>query len=65
MNKYKIVRMFFNDFNKSITIKRNLNSDQAMAWCSDPETSSSTCKSAKKLAYTKKHGQWFDAFDDQ
>jgi len=60
-NNYKIVRMF-QDESPDITIKTGLSEEYAMIWCNDPETSSSTCTKPENLEYTKKHGEWFDAF---
>ena len=61
---YKITRCFFNDDKRKRTIKTGLTLEQAQAHCRDPETSSSTCTSSKRKAYTIKHGPWFDAFDE-
>jgi len=60
-NKYKIVRMFFEGYPDK-TIKRGLTLEEARAWCRDPETSSSTCKSKKARAIFAKYGEWFDGF---
>lgn len=62
MTKYKIVRMFFNGGKR--TIKSGLTLEQAQAWCSDPETSSSTCTSKRKKDYTRANGEWFDGYSE-
>jgi len=61
---YRIVRMFFDDDKRARTIKTGLTLEQAQAHCRDPETSSSTCTSSKRKAYTRKNGAWFDAYDE-
>jgi hypothetical protein len=60
---YKIVRNYFNS--RPRVIKRGLTLAQAQKHCSDPETSSSTCKSASKRRYTQLHGKWFDGYDEE
>ena len=64
MERYKITRLFFEDI-RPRTIKKGLTLEEAQKHCQDPETSSSTCTSAKRKAYTKSHGPWFDAYDDE
>jgi len=59
--KFKIVRMFYEDYPEK-TIKRGLTLEEAQAWCKDPETSSSTCKSKKARAIFAKYGEWFDGY---
>lgn len=59
---YKIVRYFYNDNKSKRTIETGLSLAQAQAHCNDPETSSSTCTSSKRLAYTRKNGDWFDGY---
>lgn len=67
MERYKIVRMFFNNGGrvKRRTIKRGLSLDQAQAHCQDPETSSRTCSSAVGKRRTKLHGPWFDGYEKE
>jgi hypothetical protein len=36
---------------------------EAQAHCHDPETSSSSAKSAKAKQYTRDHGPWFDGYE--
>jgi len=61
--KFKIVRNFFEGYPDKI-IKRGLTEEEAQAWCRDPETSSSTCKSKKALAIFAKYGEWFDGYEE-
>ena len=63
---YKIVRLFFNVAHRDRrTIKTGLTLEQAQAHCRDPETSSRTCKSAKRRAYTRAHGPWLDGYKQE
>jgi hypothetical protein len=61
---YKIVRMYFKSANLNRTVKTGLTLEQAQAHCKDPQTSSSTCTSAKGRARTQKHGPWFDGYEE-
>ena len=61
-NKYKIIRMFFEGGQR--TIKSGLTLEQAQNWCNDPETSSSTCTTKRKLNYTAVNGAWFDGYEN-
>lgn len=65
---YKIVRSFYReqvDGRIKRTIKKGLTLEEAQAHCSNPETSSSTAKLPKQVAYTKRHGPWFDGYDKE
>ena len=62
---YKIVRMFFDRAKRSRVIKRDLTLAEAQEYCGDPETSSSTCKSAKRIHYTNTNGAWFDGYEEE
>ena len=59
---YKIIRFFFNGGKR--VIKRGLTLEEAQRHCSDPETSSSTCKLAVNRRRTKARGPWFDGYDE-
>ena len=61
---YKIVRMYFEGHRRR-TIKRGLTLEQAQAWCSDPETSSSTAKGAVARRRTRTKGAWFDGYSEE
>ena len=63
--KYKIVRRYQNDYHATETIKRGLTLDEPQAWCSAPETSSSTATSAAAVKRTAERGAWFDGYEDQ
>ena len=59
---YKIIRFFFKGGKR--VIKRGLTLEEAQRHCSDPETSSSTDKSATAKRRTKARGPWFDGYDE-
>ena len=61
---YRIVRMFADRDKRSRVIKSGLTLEQAQAHCGDPETSSSTCTSSKRRAYTRRNGEWFDGYEE-
>ena len=60
---YKIVRMF--RYGGSKIIKRGLTLKEAQAHCSDPETSSTTCKLPINRRLTRKAGPWFDGYEEE
>lgn len=62
MTTYKIVRHYFK--NGKRIIKRGLTLEQAKAHCSDPETSSSTCKLWIHRKRTERMGAWFDGYTE-
>lgn len=59
---YHIVRFYQNG--KSRVIRRGLTLAQAKKHCSHPETSSSTATTAVAKARTRKHGAWFDGYEE-
>jgi hypothetical protein len=59
---YKIVRSYLEGGSR--TIKRGLTLEDAQAHCRDPESSSSTCTTAAKLAITRRKGKWFDGYEE-
>lgn len=63
---YKIVRHYFNPNRRSNkrTIKSGLTLEQAQEHCKNPETSSRTATSSKAMAYTRRHGAWFDGYTE-
>ncbi len=61
---YRIIRFYQNDYTPRRTIKRGLTLEQAQEHCSDPETSSSTCKSKTGRARTRRLGVWFDGYTE-
>jgi hypothetical protein len=65
MERYKIVRFFFDDSRSKRTIETGLSLEQAQAHCQDPETSSSTCTTPRRKAYTRKVGEWFDGYTEE
>jgi hypothetical protein len=60
---YKVIRFYFNNSRKR-TIKTGLTLTEARAHCADPETSSSTCALGVNRRRTRKHGPWFDGYDE-
>ncbi|KKL82803.1 hypothetical protein LCGC14_1981090 [marine sediment metagenome] len=62
---YKIVRRYINDLDRQDTIKSGLTLEQAQAHCSDPETSSKTCTTARMEAITLRNGWWFDTWTEE
>lgn len=64
MTYYKIIRSF-RDQGVDPMVKRGLTLEQAQAHCKDPETSSSTCTSEEGLERTKRHGPWFDGYEEE
>ena len=63
METYKIVRFYFRGGRR--TIDRGMTLEEAQAHCGNPETSSSTCSTAKRLAYTRRVGPWFDGYEKE
>lgn len=61
---YKVVRFYFNRPGQRRTIASGLTLEQAQAYCSDSETSSSTAVSAKAKAITRRNGKWFDGYEE-
>lgn len=59
---YKIVRHYFKGGKR--TIETGLTLEEAQAHCEDPETSSSTCTTAKGKARTRRMGCWFDGYQE-
>ena len=59
---YKVVRMYFRGGRR--TVKTGLTLAQAQKHCSDPETSSSTCKKPANVRRTREHGPWFDGYEE-
>ena len=59
---YRIVRFHFQHPRKLIKLVRTL--EAAQEHCSDPETSSRTCKSREAVQYTALWGQWFDGYEE-
>ena len=64
MARYKIVRFFFGPRPKR-TIESGLTLEEAQDHCNDPETSSSTCTSSRRKAYTRANGPWFDGYEEE
>jgi|TARA_R100001530_G_scaffold132364_1_gene104747 hypothetical protein len=65
MERYKIIRMYFDDNHPTRTIKRGLTLEQAQEHCNDKETSSQTCTNYHGKIRTKNKGSWFDGYTSQ
>jgi hypothetical protein len=61
---YRIVRSYQNPNKRSRTVDNGLTLEEARAHCRDPETSSSTCTKPYPKSLTKKHGEWFDGYEE-
>lgn len=65
MERYKIVRMYFDDKYPTRTIRKGLTLENAQEHCNDIQTSSSTCTNSSGIARTKNKGAWFDGYTTQ
>ena len=65
MEKYKVIRMYFDENYPTRTIKKGLTLEQAQEHCNDKETSSSTCTNYHGITRTKNRGHWFDGYTTQ
>lgn len=61
IQKYKIIRYFFNAPNRNITIKNNLTLKEAQEHCKNPETSSRSCKNNPY----NHNIPWFDGYTEE
>jgi hypothetical protein len=59
---YKVQRIYRDKPGKRRTLATGLTLEQAQKWCSDPETSSSTCITTSARACTRRNGPWFDSY---
>lgn len=60
---YRIRRFYQRPDEPPETVREGLTLAEAQAHCEDPETSSTTCKSAEGKRRTAEHGPWFDGYD--
>ena len=63
MQRYNIVRMYFNTEKNRKIIHTGLTLAEAKAHCENPETSSRTCTTAIAKQRTARNGEWFDGFE--
>lgn len=63
--KYKIIRFYLDPFKDKKIIAHGLTLEEAQKWCSDPETSSSTCTTFTGRDRTARYGEWFEGFEFQ
>ena len=61
---YNIVR-FFKDSGRRRIIRTRVTLEEAQAYCSDPETSSSACTSTEGRRRTARVGPWFCGFEER
>ena len=64
MSTYRIVRLHKDNYERPVLLE-GLTLEEAQEHCSDPETSSSTATGAASIRYTKRHGDWFDAYEEE
>lgn len=64
-SRYSVMRFFADQHKERETIKTGLTLEEAQEHCEDPETSSRTCKSEEALERTRKHGPWFDGYNEE
>jgi|AP12_2_1047962.scaffolds.fasta_scaffold183163_3 hypothetical protein len=62
---YNIVRFYRDSSIRRRIIRERVTLDEAQAHCSDPETSSSTCKLSWNRRRTRLHGAWFDGYEQR
>jgi hypothetical protein len=62
---YNIVRMYRDAGIRKRIIRERVTLAEAQAYCSDPETSSSTCTSAAGRRRTRRLGAWFDGYESR
>jgi len=60
--KYKIIRFKFNG--RPRTLQTGLSLEEAQAHCKNPESSSTTCSSAKARK-VRANGPWFEGYDSE
>lgn len=62
MDTYRIVRKYADSARSYEIVIQGLTLRQAIAYCNDPETSSSTCTSEVGRERTREKGAWFDVY---
>jgi len=65
MEKYQIIRFYFDAGIRKRVIATGLTLEQAQKHCNDPETSSSTATNPVARRRTKTVGPWFDGWENQ
>lgn len=60
---YNIVRFYRNASIRRRVLRERVTLAEAQAWCSNPETSSSTCTNTVGRARTRRVGAWFDGYE--
>ena len=64
MSTYRIIRLH-KDRPDRVELSRGLTLEEAQEHCRNPETSSSTCEEEEGKEYTRRHGAWFDAYEEE
>jgi hypothetical protein len=64
MLTYKVVR-HYRDTDEQRVLFTGWTLKQAAQYCSDPETSSKTCKQAHNVRHTLLKGPWFDLYTEE
>lgn len=62
--KYRVIRFYYNKPGRHRVIYSGLTLEQAQEHCSNPETSSKTCKTSQAKAITRRNGPWFDGYEE-
>lgn len=63
MERYNIVRNYYNAGIRRRVIRWNVSLAEAQAHCGNPETSSSTATGKVGKARTRRVGAWFDGYE--
>jgi len=61
--RYKIVRFYKDAAVRRRVIMTGLTFEEAQRHCQDPETSSTTCRTAAGKRRTRQYGMWFDGYE--
>jgi len=62
---YNIVRFYRDAGIRRRIIRERVTLEEARRHCSDPETSSSTCKLSWNRRRTRLYGAWFDGYEQR
>lgn len=65
METYRIVRFYFSHPREIVRGESGLTLEQAQAHCSDPESSSATCRQPSARERTHRMGPWFEGYEKE
>ncbi len=68
MTTYKVIRFFRDpdpEFGDSQVVSTGLTLERAQQHCRNRNSSSRTATSANAMEFTRKHGPWFDGYDEE